>query len=131
MRQVLNLDIIMQMPGGHSSIPPKHNGIGVASELITLIEANPYEPDLVDDNPYLALLTCGAEHAPDFPRHLGKLLDKRSKRSRTCAKKPNKDALALEAAKAGPEVKYLFTSSVAVDIIHGGKYKHSPNYSGF
>ena len=109
------------MPGGHSSIPPKHNGIGVASELISLIEANPYEPELVDENPYLGLLTCGAEHAPEFPRHLSKLLDKRSARTRTC-KKPKKDELALEAAKQGLEVKYLFTTSVAVDIIHGGQY---------
>ena len=116
----VDVDIVVRMPGGHSSIPPPHNGIGVASELITLIEANPYEPHLFDENPYLGLLQCGAEHASDFPRHLGKLLDKRSKRSATCSKKPTKDALALEAAKAGPGIKYLFTTSVAVDIIHGG-----------
>ncbi|KAI4908246.1 hypothetical protein J4E90_008870 [Alternaria incomplexa] len=116
----IDVDIVVRMPGGHSSIPPAHNGIGVASELITLIEANAYEPHLADENPYLGLLQCGASHAPDFPHHLGKLLDKRSKRSLTCSKKSSKDALALEAAKAGPGIKYLFTTSVAVDIIHGG-----------
>jgi Gly-Xaa carboxypeptidase len=115
----VDVDIVVRMPGGHSSIPPLHNGIGVASELITLIEATPYEPKLYSDNPYLGLLTCGAEHAPEFPSKLGKLLHKRSRRSMTCAKK-DKDELALEAAKAGPGVKYLFTTSVAVDIIHGG-----------
>lgn len=116
----IDVEIVVRMPGGHSSIPPKHNGIGVASELITLIEANPYEPHLFDENPYLELLYCGAEYAPDFPHHLHKLLDKRSSRSRTCSKKPKKDHLALEAAKAGLVIKYLFTSSVAVDIINGG-----------
>ncbi|KAF1845211.1 carboxypeptidase S [Cucurbitaria berberidis CBS 394.84] len=116
----VDVEIVVRMPGGHSSIPPKHNGIGVASELITLIEAKPYEPHLADENPYLDLLYCGAEHAPNFPRHLGKLLEKRSSRSQTCSKKPKKDELAIEAAKAGPEIEYLFTSSVAVDIIHGG-----------
>jgi Gly-Xaa carboxypeptidase len=114
----VDVDIVVRMPGGHSSIPPAHNGIGVASELITLIEANPYEPHLYDENPYLGLLTCGAEHAPSFPKKLSKLLHKRSKKSSTCKKK--KDELAIEAAKAGPDIKYLFTSSVAVDIIHGG-----------
>jgi Gly-Xaa carboxypeptidase len=114
----VDVDIVVRMPGGHSSIPPKHNGIGVASELITLIEANPYEPQLYEENPYLGLLSCGAEYAPNFPKKLNKLLDKRSKKSTTC--KNHKDALAIEAAKAGPEIKYLFTSSVAVDIIHGG-----------
>jgi Gly-Xaa carboxypeptidase len=108
------------MPGGHSSVPPKHNGIGVASELITLIEANTYEPRLADENPYLGLLTCGAEHAPEFPKTLKKLLNKRSSRSSTCSKHSKTDKLADEAAKAGPAIKYLFTSSVAVDIIHGG-----------
>jgi Gly-Xaa carboxypeptidase len=116
----VDVDIVIRMPGGHSSIPPVHNGIGVASELITLIEANAYEPHLYDENPYLGLLNCGAEHAPDFPHKLGKLLDKRASKSTTCSKKNKNDHLALEAAKAGPEIKYLFTSSVAVDIIHGG-----------
>ncbi|KAF2874260.1 vacuolar carboxypeptidase-like protein Cps1 [Massariosphaeria phaeospora] len=111
----MDVDIVVRMPGGHSSIPPKHNGIGVASELITLIEANPYEPHLYDDNPYLELLYCGAEHAPKFPSKLKHLLHQRTTQSHK-----NKDHLALEAAKAGLEIKYLFTTSVAVDIIHGG-----------
>jgi Gly-Xaa carboxypeptidase len=116
----VDVDITVRMPGGHSSIPPKHNGIGVASQLITLIEDNPYEPYLDEENPYLSWLHCGAEHAPSFPKKLGKLLHKRSKESQTCGKKSKKDELALEAAKAGPDIKYLFTTSVAVDIIHGG-----------
>lgn len=116
----IDVDIVVRMPGGHSSIPPEHNGIGVASELITMIEGSPYEPQLNDENPYLDLLTCGAEYAPKFPKKLSKLLDKRSTKSPTCSKKHKKDTLALEAAKAGPAVKYLFTTSVAVDIISGG-----------
>ncbi|KAJ4320639.1 hypothetical protein N0V94_003287 [Neodidymelliopsis sp. IMI 364377] len=114
----IDVDIVVRMPGGHSSVPPEHNGIGVAAELITLIEHGTYEPRLADENPYLGLLTCGAEHAPEFPKKLHHLLDKRSSKSHTCSKK--QDRLAEEAAKAGPGVKYLFTSSVAVDIIHGG-----------
>ncbi|KAF2193425.1 vacuolar carboxypeptidase-like protein Cps1 [Zopfia rhizophila CBS 207.26] len=110
----VDVDIVVRMPGGHSSIPPPHNGIGVASELITLIEADPYEPRLDDENPYLELLYCGAEHAPDFPPKLKGLLGKRSRKSW------KKDELAVEASKAGPEIKYLMTTSVAVDIIAGG-----------
>ncbi|KAH7396842.1 carboxypeptidase s [Phaeosphaeria sp. MPI-PUGE-AT-0046c] len=116
----IDVDIVIRMPGGHSSIPPQHNGIGVASELITLIEGSTYEPHLYDENPYLELLNCGAEYAPHFPKKLSKLLNKRSSTFPTCSKKHKKDALAREAAKAGPAVKYLFTTSVAVDIINGG-----------
>lgn len=114
----VDVDIVVRMPGGHSSIPPKHNGIGVASELITLIEANPYEPYLADENPYLGTLNCGAEHAPDFPKKLKHLLRKRSSRHNTCKK--HQDSLALEASKYGDAIKYLMTTSVAVDLIHGG-----------
>ena len=116
----IDVDIVVRMPGGHSSVPPAHNGIGVAAELITLIEHSLYEPRLADENPYLGLLTCGAEHAPKFPKKLHNLLDKRFTKSQTCTKKPKQDKLAEEAAKAGLDVKYLFTTSVAVDIINGG-----------
>ncbi|KAI2603713.1 carboxypeptidase s [Hypoxylon sp. NC1633] len=111
----IDVEIIVRMPGGHSSIPPAHNGIGVMSELITMIEANPYEPHLYSDNPYIDLLECGAAHSPHFPSKLKKLLP--SHRVKACSKKDN---LALEAAKAGDGVKYLFTTSVAPDIISGG-----------
>lgn len=74
----IDVEIVVRMPGGHSSIPPPHNGIGVMSELITVIEANPYEPRLHDGNPYLGLLQCGATHSPEFPLKLKKLLHKHS-----------------------------------------------------
>ncbi|KAF2488921.1 vacuolar carboxypeptidase-like protein Cps1 [Lophium mytilinum] len=113
----IDVDVVLRMPGGHSSIPPPHNGIGVMSELITLIEANTYEPHLYSDNPYLSLLHCGAEHSPEFPPKLRKLLSKRSDGSKSCSEK---DHLALEASKAGRPIKYLMTTSVAVDVIQGG-----------
>ncbi|KAI1458841.1 hypothetical protein F4805DRAFT_422824 [Annulohypoxylon moriforme] len=102
----IDVEIIVRMPGGHSSVPPAHNGIGVTSELISLIEANPYESRLYPDNPFLGLLQCGAAHSPEFPSKLKKLLPSHS--SHTCSKK---DKLALEAAKASDYIKYIFTTS--------------------
>ncbi|OTB11402.1 hypothetical protein K445DRAFT_321992 [Daldinia sp. EC12] len=111
----IDIEIIIRMPGGHSSVPPAHNGIGVMAELVTAIENNPYEPHLHSTNPFLGLLQCGAAHSPEFPSKLKKLLP--SHDGKTCS---GKDKLALEAAKAGDIVKYLFTTSVAPDIISGG-----------
>ena len=111
-----DVHITIRMPGGHSSIPPDHTSIGVMSELISLVEAHPYEPHLDDQNPYLGLLTCGAEHAPDFPSKIRNLLRRRS----TFGKSYKKDLLALEAAKAGLSTRYLMQTSVAADIINGG-----------
>lgn len=111
----IDVEIIVRMPGGHSSIPPAHNGIGVMSELVTMIEANPYEPRFNDENPFLGLLQCGAAHAPEFPPKLKKMLSKHKE-----APRHKKDKLAHEAAKMGDAVKYLFTTSLAPDVISGG-----------
>ncbi|TGJ81242.1 hypothetical protein E0Z10_g7521 [Xylaria hypoxylon] len=111
----IDVEIIVRMPGGHSSIPPTHSGIGVASELVTLIEAHPYEPHFHAENPLLGLLECGNAYSPEFPSSLKKHLPWKEP---SCPAK--KDKLALEAAKQGDEVKYLFTTSLAVDVISGG-----------
>ena len=111
----VDVDIVVRMPGGHSSIPPQHNGIGVMSELITMIEDHPYEPYLDAENPYLGLLQCGAAYSPDFPSSLRKLLPKGPKQC-----KAKQDRLAHEAAKAGLSARFLMQTSVAVDVIGGG-----------
>ncbi|KAF9870693.1 peptidase family M20/M25/M40 [Colletotrichum karsti] len=113
----IDVEIVVRTPGGHSSIPPPHTGIGILSEIVTRVEASPYEPELIPGNPYLGKLQCGAAYAPDFPPNLRKLLPQQDE-TRTCKRRTDK--LAREAAKAGPQVKYLFTTSVATDIIEGG-----------
>ncbi|GAB7355839.1 hypothetical protein MBLNU459_g6502t1 [Dothideomycetes sp. NU459] len=110
-----DVSFTVRMPGGHSSIPYAHTSIGVISELITRLEADTYPTHLDSENPYLGKLRCGAEHAPDFPPKLRELLSKGKHQS-----KGHKDSLALEAAKAGPDIKYLMQTSIAVDVIGGG-----------
>ncbi|KAK8090643.1 peptidase family M20/M25/M40 [Apiospora phragmitis] len=111
----IDVEVTVRMPGGHSSIPPAHTGIGVMAEFIALIEANLYEPHFHSENPFLGLLQCGAAHGPEFPPEWKKLLG-----SGTTISTKNKDKLAREVAKFSDEFKYLFTTSVAVDIINGG-----------
>jgi Gly-Xaa carboxypeptidase len=111
----IDVEVIVRMPGGHSSIPPTHSGIGVASELVTLIEAHPYEPHFHAENPFLGLLECGNAYSSEFPSSLRKHLPWKAP---SCPAK--KDKLALEAAKQGDMIKYLFTTSLAVDVIGGG-----------
>jgi Gly-Xaa carboxypeptidase len=109
----IDVEIIVRSNGGHSSIPPPHTGIGMASELVSLIESHPYPPSLDPQNPYLGLMECGARHAPKFPKRLKALL-----RKSTGAKA--RDKLAREASRQSLAIKYLMTTSLAVDIIHGG-----------
>ncbi|CZT42937.1 related to CPS1-gly-X carboxypeptidase YSCS precursor [Rhynchosporium secalis] len=123
-----NVEITVRTPGGHSSIPRDHTSIGILSEMVYLIESTQYPTRLYDENPYYTQLQCGAAYAPDFDPKIKKLLNRRLKSGSsesfaggdmgTCAKKH--DELALEAAKQGPEIKYLLQTSQAVDIISGG-----------
>ncbi|KAK4032807.1 hypothetical protein C8A01DRAFT_20174 [Parachaetomium inaequale] len=112
-----DVHITVRMPGGHSSVPSDHTSIGILSELITKIEAEQYRTRLVDANPYYTQLQCGAAYSPEFPSKLKQLLGRRPSHN-TCKAKP--DHLALEAAKQGPEIKYLMQTSQAVDVISGG-----------
>ena len=114
----LDAHITVRMPGGHSSVPRDHTSIGVLSELITKIESEQYPTRLVDENPYYTQLQCGAAYSPEFPKKLKKLLDRRPSSHNSCKAKP--DHLALEAAKQGPQIKYLMQTSQAVDVISGG-----------
>lgn len=114
----MDVEVVVRTPGGHSSVPPPHTGIGILSEVVAAVEAHPYTPNFAPENPFLELLQCGAEYADEFPRKLKELLPKAGARGHH--KKGKKDKLAHEAAKMGDNVKYLFTSSVAVDVISGG-----------
>lgn len=113
-----DVTIAVRSPGGHSSIPHDHTSIGILSELVYLIESTQYPTRLYDENPYFAQLICGAKYSPKFDPQVRKLLDQRLQARNTCSAK--KDALAIEAAKSGPEIKYLLQTSQAVDLISGG-----------
>jgi len=114
-----DVTITVRMPGGHSSIPSDHTSIGVISDFITRIEGERYSPRLVEENPFLGALQCGAKYSPDFPSKLKRLLHHRANSKQgTCHRK--KDVLAEEAAKMGLAERYLMQTSQAVDLISGG-----------
>jgi Gly-Xaa carboxypeptidase len=115
-----DVHITVRTPGGHSSVPRDHTSIGILSELITKTEAHQYQTRLVDSNPYYTQLQCGAAYAPEFPDRLRRLLNWRQFASVTGLAWDKPDDLALEAAKQGPEIKYLMQTSQAVDVISGG-----------
>jgi len=70
------MDIRMDVltPGGHSSVPPKHTGIGILANLITELEAHPHEPELVRGTAYYQGLECRARYDTGFPESLKQLV---------------------------------------------------------
>ncbi|CCK69349.1 Gly-Xaa carboxypeptidase KNAG_0C02380 [Huiozyma naganishii CBS 8797] len=99
--------------GGHSSIPPDHTTIGVASQLIALMEDNPWDYDFQLDNPLYGMLSCSAEHSSTLAPHVRDAIvnaswDERKRRELT-------DYVASQKT-----LRDLIRTTQAIDIIHGG-----------
>ncbi|EGA58187.1 Cps1p [Saccharomyces cerevisiae FostersB] len=99
--------------GGHSSVPPDHTTIGIASELITEFEANPFDYEFEFDNPIYGLLTCAAEHS----KSLSKDVKKTILGAPFCPRR--KDKL-VEYISNQSHLRSLIRTTQAVDIINGG-----------
>lgn len=109
-----SIDLVMEMavPGGHSSIPPAHTGIGIMAEILYSLERQElFSPWLHESHPAHGMLECQARYSPD---HVEPWL---------AEKLAAGDAAALGEALAssrGAAVRYLLQTSQAADLIHGG-----------
>lgn len=109
----VDVNITVHGHGGHSSVPPDHTTIGVAAELITVLENHPFESNFKIESPIFGFLTCAAEHSNIIPQSL----------------KENILGAPVDATKAAILAKFIgsdprFRDTVrttrAIDIIHGG-----------
>lgn len=111
--------------GGHSSVPPDHTTIGVASDLITLLESNPFKSNFQVDSPLFGMLTCVAEHSELLPKQLRKHILSAPKSSES--KKVVGDFLSNHKL-----FRDLIRTTRAVDIFKGGiKANALPEVSTF
>ncbi len=132
----LDARITVHTPGGHSSAPRDHTSIGLLSQLITAIEANPYKaavqiagkkPDEV--NPALQFLQCTRD-APYADRKLSKALKKLEKIQRKVqnGSKMSRRWLDRRLDRQAKKVlglmdrwqRFGFQTTQAVDLIAGG-----------
>ncbi|KAJ7108498.1 hypothetical protein C8R44DRAFT_802850 [Mycena epipterygia] len=104
-----NIEVTVAVPGGHSSVPPAHTGIGILSELVTTIENHPFYPKLSVKNPFSAYAQCLAEYS-DIDDALKKALSRES----------TWDKAAAIIAANDPNDKSRLSTTQAVDIIYGG-----------
>lgn len=105
----VNFKVTVDTPGGHSSVPPEHTGIGILAQLLVHLESHPFPTSLHPANPYLKYLNCLADYAPKLPHSLRKAI-----------KSPRKwEKLAKELSKDAKE-RALLGTTMAVDLISGG-----------
>lgn len=109
-----SLDLILDLavPGGHSSVPPTHTGIGIMSEIIYQLERQDlFSPWLDSSHPSYGMLECQARYSPEHVESW--LADKLA----------GDDPAALGEAVAssrGPAVRYTLQTSQAADLFNGG-----------
>ncbi|KAJ6009374.1 hypothetical protein N7522_004390 [Penicillium canescens] len=109
-----SLDLILDIavPGGHSSIPPAHTGIGIMAQILYELERKELFPAWLDtDHPAHGMLECQARYSPDHVETW--LADK------LAAQDPAALGEAV-ASSRGPAVRYTMQTSQATDLIHGG-----------
>lgn len=106
------LDIVINVgtPGGHSSVPPRHTGIGVMSQIVSALEDHPFDKKLTPDSPVLSAMACFAEHGK-MPKKLRKMVNSGPK---GWAK------LAEVMAEESDMNRALVGTTVAVDVVNGG-----------
>lgn len=109
-----NTDLVLDLavPGGHSSIPPTHTGIGIISEIIYELERQElFTAWLGPSHPSYGTLECEARYSPD---HVESWLPEKLAAG---------DAAALGEAVAqsrGPKIRFTLQTSQAADLINGG-----------
>ncbi|KAL4964911.1 M20 family metallopeptidase [Aspergillus stella-maris] len=106
---IINIFFELHAKGGHSSVPLPHTGIGIISEIVAALEANPYEPVIVKDSPIHRRLICQTRYSPGAQPKIEDLL---------LAK--DFGALAEEFARTNPFNRFVVQTSQAVDLISGG-----------
>lgn len=101
--------IVINTPGGHSSNPPDHTGIGIAAELIQLIENNPFTPAIETGGVLEQFFNCVGERAKGLPSIVRKKFINAGSHDKL-----------FPLLEKDPNSRYFVRTSQAFDIIHGG-----------
>ncbi|PRT52404.1 Carboxypeptidase S [Wickerhamiella sorbophila] len=105
----VDFKILLNTPGGHSSMPPDHTGIGIISELAFELEANPLSPVIQKGSVVEKFFDCMGEHAADL---------KDSERKKFLRSSTHDKLLPI--LESDPATRFIVKTSQAIDIVQGG-----------
>ncbi|KAI0841219.1 carboxypeptidase S [Hypoxylon sp. FL0890] len=105
-----DIELSLEVRGGHSSRPPKHTGIGIMGDAIVALENEPYSPRLTLASPFRRVLECRTKYSPDAvqPWLRDELLSGSEK------------DIAVKLTEEDTDEKWLVQTSQAIDVITGG-----------
>ncbi|BGP57601.1 hypothetical protein JCM8202v2_005245 [Rhodotorula sphaerocarpa] len=105
----VSLRLEVASPGGHSSLPPKHNSIGILAKLISALEDQADEPKLRLGSPKVGELQCYAQYG---------VMDRLFKTGiKTAVLWPG---VTRKLAQLDKLAEASLRTTQAVDIVHGG-----------
>ncbi|SCU93001.1 LADA_0G00804g1_1 [Lachancea dasiensis] len=107
--------IHLNTPGGHSSVPPDHTSIGIAAEVISEIESEKFPAAFTERNPVSHYYRCIAKHSDTMSPSI-----KKDFATAMINSEANSRVLKYLFETGGRKTEYLFRSTHAFDIIHGG-----------
>lgn len=106
----VNIWLELRVKGGHSSIPFRHTGIGIVSQMVSELESKPFTPKLIRGSPIHNHLVCQAKYSPHADRKLTRLVETGNLR-----------ALAQELVAMDRPTQFRIQTSQSVDMIQGGQ----------
>ncbi|KAF8187111.1 hypothetical protein BJ912DRAFT_970122 [Pholiota molesta] len=110
----LNVEIQVDMLGGHSSIPSPHTSIGILSKIVSAVEdSTVFQPHIEKKSPIWGYLSCVAAHgdSSQVPTWITKGVS---------SKNPDMNEIAQQFAKTSANNRYLVQTSKAATIFHAG-----------
>ncbi|OTA59276.1 vacuolar carboxypeptidase Cps1 [Hypoxylon sp. EC38] len=105
-----DIQLSLEVRGGHSSRPPKHTGIGIMADAIVALENDPYSPRLTQSSPFRRVLECRTRYSPDAVQPW----------LRDALLSGSEKDIAVRLAEEETEEKWLVQTSQAIDVITGG-----------
>ncbi|KAI1482302.1 carboxypeptidase S [Daldinia eschscholtzii] len=105
-----DIQLTLEVKGGHSSRPPRHTGIGIMADAIVALENEPYAPRLTHSNPFRRVLECRTKYSPEAVQPW----------LRDALLSGDEYEIAKKLAEEETEEKWLLQTSQAIDVINGG-----------
>ncbi|KAJ3515123.1 hypothetical protein NLJ89_g1956 [Agrocybe chaxingu] len=110
----INVEIDVDMAGGHSSVPPAHTSIGILSKIVSEIEdASVFQPHIETTSPIWSYLECVARHG-DASQTPSWITDAVS------SSNPDLNEVANRFAETSLGNRYLVQTSKAATIFNAG-----------
>ncbi|KAI0027527.1 hypothetical protein K488DRAFT_81093 [Vararia minispora EC-137] len=120
----MNVMIGLTTPGGHSSVPTSHTGIGLLSTLIQELEDHPFPTVLKREGAYFAGLQCAAVHDTSLAESRRDLIIRATMNDAALEK-----LHAELTAEGGNQYLAITGTTQGIDLIHGGiKVNALPEY---